>query len=41
MWPLDQLAERHMLDAQSNGEFDSLSGSGKLLELDDDSYIPL
>ncbi|MFB0713607.1 DUF1992 domain-containing protein [Buttiauxella noackiae] len=41
MWLLDQWAERHILDAQRNGEFDSLSGSGKPLELDDDSYIPM
>lgn len=41
MWLLDQWAERHILDAQRNGEFDSLCGSGKPLELDDDSYIPM
>ena len=41
MWLLDQWAERHILDAQRNGEFDSLPGSGKPLELDDDSHIPL
>ena len=41
MWLLDQWAERHIVDAQRNGEFDSLPGSGKPLELDDDSHIPL
>ena len=40
MWLLDQLSERHILDAQRNGEFDSLAGSGAPLKLDDDSFIP-
>lgn len=40
MWLLDQWAERHILDAQRNGEFDSLAGSGKRLELDDDQHVP-
>ncbi|MGL4723139.1 MAG: DUF1992 domain-containing protein [Scandinavium sp.] len=39
MWLLDQWAERHILDAQRNGEFDSLAGSGKRLELDDDHHV--
>ncbi|MDY1039280.1 DUF1992 domain-containing protein [Lelliottia sp. CFBP8978] len=40
MWLLDQWAERHILEAQRNGEFDHLSGSGELLILDDDSHVP-
>ena len=40
MWLLDQLSERHILDAQRNGEFDSLAGSGAPLKLDDDSFMP-
>ncbi len=33
MWLLDQWAERHILDAQSKGEFDNLTGSGEPLAL--------
>ena len=40
MWLLDQWAERHILDAQSKGEFDGLPGTGEPLVLDDDSHIP-
>ncbi|HEX4503175.1 MAG TPA: DUF1992 domain-containing protein [Scandinavium sp.] len=40
MWLLDQWAERHILDAQSKGEFDDLTGSGEPLSLDDDVHIP-
>lgn len=40
MWLLDQWAERHILDAQSKGEFDNLTGSGEPLALDDDSHVP-
>jgi hypothetical protein len=40
MWLLDQWAERHILDAQTKGEFDNLPGSGAPLELDDDSHVP-
>lgn len=40
MWLLDQWAERHILDAQRNGEFDSLAGSGKRLQLDDEHHVP-
>lgn len=40
MWLLDQWAERHILDAQSKGEFDNLTGSGEPLALDDDSHAP-
>ena len=40
MWLLDQWAERHILDAQRQGEFDNLPGSGHPLILDDDSHVP-
>lgn len=40
MWLLDQWAERHILDAQTKGEFDNLPGSGEPLTLDDDSLVP-
>lgn len=40
MWLLDQWAERHILDAQRNGAFDSLTGRGEPLLLDDDSHVP-
>ena len=40
MWLLDQWAERHIIDAQSKGEFDDLPGTGKPLTLDDDSHVP-
>ena len=40
MWLLDQWAERHILDAQRQGEFDNLPGSGQPLILDDDSHVP-
>jgi hypothetical protein len=41
MWLLDQWAERHILDAQSKGDFDSLPGSGEPLLLDDDLHVPV
>ena len=41
MWLLDQWAERHIIAAQSKGEFDRLPGTGKPLVLDDDSHVPL
>lgn len=41
MWLLDQWAERHIIDAQSKGEFDDLPGTGEPLTLDDDSHVPL
>ncbi|CAI1129743.1 DnaJ family domain-containing protein [Serratia proteamaculans] len=41
MWLLDQWAERHILDAQTKGEFDNLPGQGQPLELDDDSVVPV
>lgn len=40
MWLLDQWAERHILDAQCQGEFDDLPGSGEPLILDDDLHVP-
>ena len=40
MWLLDQWAERHILDAQTKGEFDDLPGRGEPLALDDDLHVP-
>ncbi|ECG1195045.1 DUF1992 domain-containing protein [Salmonella bongori] len=40
MWLLDQWAERHIAEAQANGEFDNLAGRGEPLTLDDDSHVP-
>ncbi|TLU61164.1 DUF1992 domain-containing protein [Enterobacter sp. MF024] len=40
MWLLDQWAERHIQDAQRQGEFDNLPGNGQPLVLDDDSHVP-
>ncbi|WP_158782202.1 DUF1992 domain-containing protein [Pantoea sp. BAV 3049] len=40
MWLIDQLVEQHIFEAQKNGEFDNLPGSGKKLKLDDDSHVP-
>ena len=40
MWLLDQWAERHILDAQSKGEFRDLPGAGQPLTLDDDTLVP-
>ncbi|WP_456310557.1 DnaJ family domain-containing protein [Serratia proteamaculans] len=37
---LDQLAEKHILAALRQGELDNLPGSGRALQLDDDSHIP-
>ena len=37
---IDQWAERYIIDAQQNGELDNLPGSGKPLQLDDDSLVP-
>ncbi|MHA6636943.1 DnaJ family domain-containing protein [Citrobacter farmeri] len=41
MWLLDQWAERHITDAQKNGEFENLHGAGERLVLDDDSHVPV
>ncbi|MFK8259438.1 DUF1992 domain-containing protein [Erwinia sp. AnSW2-5] len=38
---LDQLAEKHILAALRQGELDNLPGSGRTLQLDDDSHIPV
>lgn len=40
MWLLDQWAERHIRDAQQQGEFDNLPGTGEPLCLDDDAHVP-
>lgn len=40
MWLIDQLVEQHVSEAQKNGDFDNLAGSGKKLVLDDDSHVP-
>ena len=40
MWLLDQWAERHIRDAQQQGEFDHLPGTGAPLRLDDDAHVP-
>lgn len=40
MWLLDQWAERHIRDAQQQGEFDNLPGIGEPLRLDDDAHVP-
>jgi len=40
MWLLDQWAERHIRDAQQQGEFDNLPGTGAPLRLEDDAHVP-
>ena len=37
MWLRDHWSKLHILDAQHNGEFDSLAGTGASLKLKDDS----
>ncbi|MDN0113943.1 DnaJ family domain-containing protein [Yersinia intermedia] len=37
---IDQWAERYIIDVQQKGELDNLPGSGKPLQLDDDSLVP-
>lgn len=37
---LDQLAEKHILAAQRQGDLDNLAGAGQPLQLDDDSHVP-
>lgn len=37
---IDQLAEKHILAALLQGDLDNLSGSGRPLQLDDDSHVP-
>ncbi|WP_027710759.1 DnaJ family domain-containing protein [Dickeya chrysanthemi] len=40
MFPIDEWAERHILEAHKRGELEHLSGSGKPLQLDDNSAVP-
>lgn len=40
MWWIDAMCERHIQAAQQAGEFDNLPGTGKPLQLDDDSAVP-
>ncbi|TKI03283.1 DUF1992 domain-containing protein [Martelella alba] len=40
MGMVDEWAERHIQQAQQNGDFDDLPGYGKPLQLDDDSAVP-
>lgn len=40
MWLIDDLVERHIAQARSEGAFDNLPGAGKPLILDDDSAVP-
>lgn len=40
MWLLDAWAERHILEAQRNGQFENLPGAGEPILLDDDSNVP-
>ncbi|WOA53337.1 DnaJ family domain-containing protein [Dickeya solani] len=40
MFPIDEWAERHIIEAQKRGELDHLPGSGKPLQLDDNSAVP-
>lgn len=40
MFPIDEWAERYILEAQQRGELDNLSGSGKPLRLEDNSAVP-
>ncbi|MEX0732615.1 MAG: DnaJ family domain-containing protein [Aquisalimonadaceae bacterium] len=37
---LDQLAEQSIREAMERGELDDLPGSGRRLNLDDDSFVP-
>ncbi|WP_409308633.1 DUF1992 domain-containing protein [Pectobacterium sp. B1J-3] len=40
MWLIDELVERHIAQAQKEGVFDNLPGTGCPLDLDDDSTVP-
>lgn len=40
MWLIDQLADKHIIEAIDRGELDNLPGAGKPLQLDDDSLVP-
>lgn len=37
---IQQIAERKIVEAQERGEFENLPGSGKPLQIEDDSNIP-
>lgn len=37
---IDDMAEKHILQSIANGELDNLSGQGKALVIDDDSFVP-
>lgn len=37
---IDQWVEKYIKDAQEKGDFDNLPGSGKPINLDDDSAVP-
>lgn len=37
----NKIAEKKILEAMDNGEFDDLPGKGKPLQLEDDSHIPM
>ncbi|WP_033570833.1 DnaJ family domain-containing protein [Dickeya undicola] len=41
MFPIDEWAERQIIEAQKRGELDHLPGSGKPLQLDDNSAVPV
>jgi hypothetical protein len=36
----EQIAERHILEAQRDGSFDQLAGRGRRLDLQDDDAVP-
>jgi Domain of unknown function (DUF1992). len=40
MWLLDQIVEQRVKEAQQQGQFTDLPGTGQPLQLDDDSMIP-
>ncbi|MEM7404954.1 MAG: DnaJ family domain-containing protein [Pseudomonadota bacterium] len=40
MLDFDRVAERKIIEAMENGEFDDLPGAGEPLTLDDDSMVP-
>ncbi|MFL4556929.1 DUF1992 domain-containing protein [Yersinia kristensenii] len=37
---IDEWAERHIMNAQENGELDNLPGNERPLLLDDDTFVP-
>ena len=40
MLSIDLIAERRILEAQAQGEFDDLPGAGRPLDLEDDALVP-